>query len=117
MKLTDNFFRIVERGDMMRKVAMNADHEIYKAHFPGNPITPGVCLVQMATEMLQEIYGKHLELTEVNRIRYREMVKPSDCPTFFFAPMDESGDNLKVKVKIADGEEVFTEMTVNYMVL
>lgn len=114
MKLIDNFFRIVEQGDMMRKVAMNADHEIYKAHFPGDPITPGVCLVQMATEMLQEIYGKHLELAEVNRIKYRNMVKPTDSPAYFFTPMSEDDESMKVKVLVKDGEKVFTEMTLSY---
>ena len=28
---------------------------IYQAHFPGEPITPGVCIVQMAKELIEEL--------------------------------------------------------------
>lgn len=114
MKLLDNFFRIVEQDGMTIKVAMNADHEIYKAHFPGNPITPGVCLVQMATEMYQEICHEPLILAEISKIKYRNVVKPSDLPSYFFTPMGEDEENRKVKVEIKDGEKVFTEMTLCY---
>ena len=31
----------------------NPEHLIYQAHFPGNPITPGACLLQTAGEVLQ----------------------------------------------------------------
>lgn len=129
MKLKDNFFHIVDAGDMTRKVAFNSDHEIYKAHFPGNPITPGVCLVQMATEMLQDIFHASLSLTELSRIKYRGIVKPEDSPTFRFSTMQDNapspsgvrllsgGENLKVKVVIeGDNSKVFTEMTLVYKV-
>lgn len=114
MKLIDNFFRIVEREGMTIKIAMNADHEIYKAHFPGNPITPGVCLVQMATEMYQEICHEPLMLAEIPRIKYRNVIKPSDQPSYLFTPMGEDEGNRKVKVEIKDEEKVFTEMTLCY---
>ena len=51
MKLIGDFFHIVStkhsEAELVWQVQLNADHYIYRAHFPGNPITPGVCLVQM----------------------------------------------------------------------
>lgn len=114
MILLDNLFRIVECGDMVCKVAMNADHEIYAAHFPSNPITPGVCLVAMATEMLQEMRHEPLSLAEAVRIKYRNVVKPSDTPTFIFTTMEENDESLTMKVLVKDGDKVFAEMTLNY---
>ena len=37
------------------RVALNADCEVYQGHFPGEPVCPGVCNIQMikeCTEML-----------------------------------------------------------------
>ena len=31
---------------------------VYQGHFPGYPITPGVCLVQMALEVIGEMAGQ-----------------------------------------------------------
>ena len=53
MILLNDFFQIVESGvdpksgQLIFKVRLNASHVIYKAHFPGMPITPGVCIIQM----------------------------------------------------------------------
>ncbi|MDY2942781.1 MAG: hypothetical protein SOT07_03685 [Paludibacteraceae bacterium] len=32
------------------RVALNADCEVYQGHFPGEPISPGVCNIQMIKE-------------------------------------------------------------------
>ena len=54
MKLIDDFYKIVllEKNDdsFSCKVSLNANHGLYRVHFPGNPVTPGVCLIQMASE-------------------------------------------------------------------
>lgn len=114
MKLLDNFYRIVERGDNQCKVAMNANHKIYQAHFPDNPVTPGVCLVQMATEIYQEMSHEPIVLTEIERIKYRNVVSPSDQPSFFFSPIKGDNNSLKAKVMVKDEKKMFTEMSLTY---
>ena len=38
------------QGQSGFNVILNPDHLIYKAHFPGQPVTPGVCILQMIQE-------------------------------------------------------------------
>ena len=68
MKLINDFFEIVSKesgeGTLKCKVRLHPEHFIYQAHFPGNPVTPGVCLVQMAAEIL----GKPEEMTTVKTL-------------------------------------------------
>ena len=47
--------RMLREGDSNKLSAMirlNPSHEIFKGHFPGNPILPGVCVVQILKEIL-----------------------------------------------------------------
>ena len=41
-------------------IILNKDHEIFKGHFPGNPVTPGVCMMQIVKELTEEFTGKKL---------------------------------------------------------
>ena len=43
-----------ENGQPTYTIVVNENHFIYKAHFPNNPITPGVCMVQMIEEIMKE---------------------------------------------------------------
>ena len=82
MKLINDFYHIVatdESGDKsVYKVKLNAVHDIYSVHFPGNPVTPGVCLVQMATEILEQKFDKRLVLSTAVNIKFKRLVAPTD---------------------------------------
>ena len=53
--LRNSFFNIlnmVSGSDGLEvMIRLNPEHEIFRAHFPGQPITPGVCQIQMVTEI------------------------------------------------------------------
>jgi glycosyltransferase involved in cell wall biosynthesis/3-hydroxymyristoyl/3-hydroxydecanoyl-(acyl carrier protein) dehydratase len=57
MKLLNDFFSIKERtgneSEWVYHLSLNAGHPIYQAHFQGNPITPGACIIQMLKERIQ----------------------------------------------------------------
>ena len=50
MKLLNDFCTIAGGDTDKIWLRLNPDHPIYHAHFPGNPITPGVCIVQIVGE-------------------------------------------------------------------
>jgi len=60
-------------------IRLNADHVIFKAHFPGEPITPGVCILQMSIELLSESVGKKLEPVYVKNVKFISLLTP-DIP-------------------------------------
>ena len=47
MRLINDLFEVVStkqgEDNYQCQVKFNPEHRIYKAHFPGNPVTPGVC--------------------------------------------------------------------------
>ncbi len=46
MKLLNNFFTIVGGNESCVHIRLHTTHPVFRAHFPGNPITPGACIVQ-----------------------------------------------------------------------
>ncbi len=62
-------------------VALNTDHPVYKGHFPGQPVAPGVMLTAMIKELTEEISGKKLFLNEARSIKFLKFVDPNATPT------------------------------------
>ena len=120
MKLINDLFEVVSttQGDdsYQCQVKFNPDHRIYKAHFPGNPITPGVCLMQIGEEILEQKYGKLLQLSVVKTIRFKKIVGPNDTPTYTFAKEVLSQDTLSVDITVADEAGESVKMSLQYKI-
>lgn len=78
MKLIGDFFNVQSVDGSRYTVLLNADHAIFKAHFPGHPITPGVCLVQMVQELLSQHLGSTLYLRGIKNVKFTSVVSPVD---------------------------------------
>lgn len=57
-------------------IILNPDHLIYKAHFPGQPVTPGVCILQMLQELLSIQVGKQLFIKNIKNAKFISMMSP-----------------------------------------
>ena len=57
--LLDNFYTILssESSDSTIwtiQVKLNPGHPVYQGHFPGHPVVPGVCLLQLIKECVED---------------------------------------------------------------
>ena len=118
MKLINDFYHIVatddSEGKYVCKVKMNATHNIYSVHFPGNPVTPGVCLVQMVAEMLEQKYSRRFVLSTAVNIKFKRLVSPNDEPSFVFSKIVIEDGILKTIVSIEDEQGQFVKMSLQY---
>lgn len=94
----------------------NPEHLIYQAHFPGNPITPGACLLQTAGELLQRKLGRPLFLKASKNIKYLNVLIPAEGKEvrFTFSNLVESETECKAQVVISDEASVYTKMSLTY---
>lgn len=106
--LRDSFFEIissyeVEGGDAVR-VRLFPEHEIFKAHFPGYPITPGVCVAQMAVEVMSYLRRQKLALRGVKDMKFLKPVLPSEVTELLFTVKGDS-------VVVSEDDVIFAKMT------
>jgi|TARA_R100000306_G_scaffold45096_1_gene43115 3-hydroxyacyl-[acyl-carrier-protein] dehydratase len=83
---------------ILAKVHLNEDHAIFKGHFPGNPVMPGVCMIQIIKELTEETTGKNLFLAVSSNIKFMAIINPEKNPDLQLS-IDITQENGEVKVK------------------
>ena len=94
----------------------NPTHPVYQAHFPGNPITPGACLLQTAGALMQQKMGRPLFLKSSKNIKYLSLLVPAEDKEvkFGFSRVMESETECKAQVVIADESTVYSKMSLTF---
>ena len=100
MRLNGDFYRIESRieglpeGQSGFNIKLNPDHLIYKAHFPGQPVTPGVCILQMIQELLSVQKGMPLYIRKIKNAKFTNVISPqtdSEISVIFNSVSEEEG--------------------------
>ena len=121
MILQDNLYTIVsqqeEEGLDVFHLRLHPEWPIYKAHFPGHPITPGVCIVQMVQELLQELLHRDLCLCEAKNVKYLSIISPEEVSdlSVTFSKIETQPDNSsKVQAQVTTGETLCTKLSATF---
>ena len=59
-------------------LAARRDSMVYKGHFPGHAVTPGVLMLQAVAELLSQVSGHRLDIKKVNNVKYLSMMETDD---------------------------------------
>ena len=80
----NNYYKINSRTDdgesTLFNVSLLSDYHIYSVHFPGNPVSPGVCNIQMIKECAEQLTGRRLFLAFITKCRFSAMITPKMTP-------------------------------------
>ncbi len=113
MRLKDDFFSIESHTatpdtDTFH-IRLNASHFIYKAHFPGMPVTPGVCIIQTARELLETLIGTPLTITAIKNVKFVAVISPAEhtAITYTFGRTKRENDEVKTAVEVRSADTLF----------
>jgi 3-hydroxyacyl-[acyl-carrier-protein] dehydratase len=84
-------------------IELDPGHPVFEGHFPGNPVLPGVCTVQIIRELLEQSVQKSLRMTKAGNIKYLGFVNPFSMPLLTF----------QVQIKPAEGTNLSCYATVS----
>lgn len=101
-------------------VSFCPEHDIYKAHFPQQAITPGVCLIQMIKELIENVLHYPLRLSFIKNVKFINVLIPSQtliaqihCDWTF----DENAHTVHVMATVSDDRNLYVKMSLffNYL--
>lgn len=100
-----------EEGGLF-SVRLNPDCHVYQGHFPGEPVSPGVCNIQMLRELAEEIAGAPLFLHNLQLCRLTTLITPQTHPvmTATISLSSQGGENYKLRASLSHHGESCLEM-------
>ena len=88
-------------------IELNPEHEVFKGHFPNNPVTPGVCMLQILKELTEQATNTNLFIKECSNVKFMALINPETNPilviTIDINPLEE---NFKIKASASFDETV-----------
>ena len=79
--LLNNFYTITglaqEENRLQASICINPAHDIFKGHFPNQPVVPGVCMVQIIKELLEKATGKSLLFSKGSQLKFLRLLVPA----------------------------------------
>lgn len=83
MELQGSYFYIKKReiinGEPLHErfeVGLEAAHPVYQGHFPGEPVCPGVCSMQMIKECAQLMAKEELVINYIKQYKLLSVITP-----------------------------------------
>ena len=102
---TDHFS--FEDNTVNASITLNNDHDIFKGHFPGNPILPGVCSIQIIKELTEKALDRSLFLSVSSNVKFLETVNPEANPKLVLSiAISEVEEVIKVKAIISYNDTI-----------
>lgn len=114
MQLLDSYFKILahtlSEDTHVFEVEMLASHPVYEGHFPGNPVSPGVCNMQMIKECAEQVIGHAADLVEVKQYRLTGVIAPQLTPRLTIAlTLAAEADAMRLTARVSHGETVYID--------
>lgn len=114
MLLENKYYRILNmKANGMSAVfhiAILPDCDVYRGHFPGKPVCPGVCNIETIKECTMLLTGKRLQISTIKQCRLTAIASPAICPEvdvrINILPTDKG---FSVTATITDAERVYVE--------
>ncbi|SEH90669.1 3-hydroxyacyl-[acyl-carrier-protein] dehydratase [Paenimyroides aquimaris] len=85
----------LHEGVLNATVKLNPQHDIFKGHFPNNPVMPGVCMLQIFKELSEQGLNKKLFIKECSNVKFMALINP------------ETHSVLDIVIGISETEEGF----------
>ncbi|RZK15805.1 MAG: 3-hydroxylacyl-ACP dehydratase [Hymenobacter sp.] len=91
---------------------LRPEHAIFAGHFPGQPVVPGVCLLQLLKELLEGATQQSLQLVRAGNVKFLTVLVPG-VPEIVHAQLkfESSEDGILVsEATISAGADRFLKL-------
>ena len=93
-------------------VSFKEDHSIFKGHFEGFPVVPGVCMMQLIKEILEKELDKKFMLSKAANMKFLTVIDPrKNKEVHANIEYNPNGSNtIDFEAKLFSGETIFFKL-------
>jgi 3-hydroxyacyl-[acyl-carrier-protein] dehydratase len=90
-------------------LGINADSEILEGHFPGHPVVPGACMLQIVKEVLESVLNHPVRLKKADQLKFMIMIDPTNTSTVALdmAYKNAEDDSIVVTAKLSNPDALY----------
>ncbi len=97
-----------EQGKVTARIAFNEAHKIFEGHFPGHPVVPGVCMMQIVREVMEQDFSKRLKIAIGNNLKFLSIIDPTKNPEVEVGiTYTTEGNDFKVNATLSEAAVTF----------
>ena len=105
---------------------VTANEPFFVGHFPGNPVMPGVLIIEaiaqaggvlMSKSLNADVSNKTIYFTSLENVRFRSPVRPGDVLRMPVEVLKSRGDLFKFRGKALVGDRLVAEVEFTAMVV
>jgi 3-hydroxyacyl-[acyl-carrier-protein] dehydratase len=117
MELRHTLYDIIERpastseegATVVYRIQLHPDSDIYRSHFPGRPITPGACIIQLVQELAQDhFHAPALQIRQITNLKFLALLEPQHHPCI---DVHLQGNPAQLHATLSDGPLIFARLT------
>jgi 3-hydroxyacyl-[acyl-carrier-protein] dehydratase len=118
--LLNSFFFVqqmeVTDGQLKASLRIEKDHPIFTGHFPGQPVVPGVCMVQMVKELIEQNLNSKFMMTEADNIKFLSVIDPAvnDLIDAMISIEKNQDGSVKVNSVFSSPSTIFFKIKASY---
>ena len=111
--LQGNFYTVIStqsnNGSVNALLELNPAHHIFDGHFPDVPVVPGVCMMQMVKELVENHIGRTLRLSKADHLKFLTIINPRHTKSLQanISISSDSLENVQVNATFFHEDTVF----------
>jgi 3-hydroxyacyl-[acyl-carrier-protein] dehydratase len=100
-----------EDGVIIAQLGINKNSDILKGHFPGHPVVPGACMLQIVKDVLEDALEFPIRLKKADHLKFMTMIDPAGTNqvqldiTYKYAESD-----IHVTAKLSNDDVVYFKL-------
>ena len=97
---------------------LNPEHHIFDGHFPEIPVVPGVCMMQMVKELVEDFTGRRLRLSKAEHLKFLTIIDPRQNKLLEvdISIVSSASQNIQVTAAFSRQETVFFKFKGGFVV-
>lgn len=94
------------------KVRIDKSHPIFEGHFPGQPILPGVCMMQLIKELIESAEQSKYILATADNMKFLNVVDPTENDQISASILIEqrNEEGMKITASLFAGDVTFFKL-------